>query len=130
MGAEAALKQRFQPDGYPMLGDTVSEGSGEYFTGSWSGDDEAKCFAWLIGAVMDFTYKPPQVTLEVSSIFTTLFSPEFVPQAIKIGINPPFFLLITKRDHRPHGPGIVLIVVVVDLAIPAMEIPRVRSVKR
>jgi hypothetical protein len=53
-----------------------------------------------------------------------------MPEAIKIGIYPPFLFLVVKRDHRPARAGIVLVVVVVDLAIPAMEIPRVRGVKR
>jgi hypothetical protein len=54
-----------------------------------------------------------------------------MPEAIKIGIYPPFLFPVVKRDHRTTRAGIVLVVVVVvDLAIPAMEIPRVRGVKR
>ena len=78
---------------------------------------------------MDFGHQLPQVFLVVHAVFVALLRPELMPEAIKIGIYPPFFFLVVKRDHRPACAGIVL-VVVVDLAIPAMEIPRVRGVKR
>ena len=113
-----------------MLGDAVTKSSCENLTSSWPCHDEAERLAGLIGAVMDFTDEPPKVFLEVRPVLTALFCPQLTFQTIKIGINPSLFLLITKCDHRPDRAGIVLVVVVVDLAITAMEIPRVRGVKR